>query len=472
MNNDVIRGAVAELRDEIISIRRTLHANPEIGNKEYGTSAFIKAYLKKCGLEVAQVLETGLVATLKLGDGNGPVIALRADMDALPVQEETGLEYASRNQGMMHACGHDIHVAALMGAARILAEYNEGLNGTIKFLFQPDEEGNGGAKRMIEAGVLENPHVDKVFGIHIRPELPAGAVAVKYGKSYAASDMFAIEVLGKSCHGAEPENGISAIRGAAEIVTQLDGLAASVVPEGEKAVISVGTLVSGNAGNIIPGRAVLQGIIRTLGQDSRAAVKNAFNGIVRIAAESQGCTANIAIKESYPGVVNHDADTELIVRSYYDLYGEMPAILEEPTMTTEDFGYFLLEREGCFYHIGAGSEYPLHNSKMAPDESCLDVAVAMHVKTVSEMLTIRMAENVQPEGVAEEIAAELAAEAGTGTSELAEEPEVDLMESLDELISEMEEEAIEEAIHESLIEEATADVVVEEEKKIIFDWSE
>lgn len=396
MNNDRIREAIRSSYEEIILIRRTLHANPEMGNKEFGTASYIEWYMGEHGYQVQRVLDTGVVATMSFGDGTGPVVALRADMDALPVAEETGLEYASQNQGMMHACGHDVHMAALLGAAKVLSENKEGLNGTVKFLFQPDEEGNGGAQRMIQAGVLENPHVDKVFGIHIRPEIPAGKIAVKYGKSYAASDMFTIEIHGKSCHGAEPENGISAIRGAAEVVAMLDGLAESVVPEGEKAVISIGSLISGTAGNIIPGKAVLKGIIRTLGQDSRNLVKSVFTSTVKLAAEKCGCTADIQIKESYPGVVNHDADTSLVVRSAEALFGEEPIILEEPTMTTEDFGYFLLEREGCFYHVGAGSEYPLHNSKMAPDEMCLAAAVMMHVKTISELLEVRTVESVQP----------------------------------------------------------------------------
>lgn len=453
MNNDIIREAITQASEEIRYLRRALHANPEMGNKEFGTSAFIKAYLEHIGVESYPVLETGVVGVLKLGDGTGPVIALRADMDALPVTEETGLEYASERPGMMHACGHDIHMAALMGAARVLAKNSSGLNGTVKFLFQPDEEGNGGAKRMIEAGVLENPHVDKVFGIHIRPELPAGDVAVKYGKSYAASDMFTIEVIGKSCHGAEPENGISAIRGAAEIVTHLDGLAESVVPAGEKAVISVGSLISGTAGNIIPGKAVLKGIIRTLGQDSRSLVKNVFLSTVALAAENCGCKAEVQIRESYPGVVNHDADVALVERCNNSLYGGWPIVLEESTMTTEDFGYFLLEREGCFYHIGAGCEYPLHNSKMAPDEKCLEVAVAMHVKTVSELLGTVVVDVASGEAVEAPVAEE-AAEAMP-----AEEPVVV-------------EATAEEPVTEPAVEEEVPEVVEPERQKIIFDWSE
>lgn len=454
MNNDVIREAIAKSWEEIKYLRRALHEHPEMGNKEYGTSAFIKGYFEQLGVELQPVLETGLVGTLKLGDGTGPVIALRADMDALPVAEETGLEYSSKNQGMMHACGHDIHMAALMGAAKVLSENSEGMNGIVKFLFQPDEEGNGGARRMIEAGVLENPHVDKVFGIHIRPELPAGAVAVKYGKSYAASDMFSIEVFGKSCHGAEPENGISAIRGAAEIVTMLDGLAESVVPEGEKAVISVGTLMSGTAGNIIPGHAMLKGIIRTLGQDSRSLVKNVFLSTVALAAEKCGCKAEVHIRESYPGVVNHDADVALIERCNDSLYGGWPIVLEEPTMTTEDFGYFLLEREGCFYHIGAGSEYPLHNSKMAPDEKCLEVAVAMHVKAVSELLGIVVVDVETGEDVTEAVMQEQSDEVA------AEEPAVAI-----------EEPAKDEPVP-ALPKENVLESVIPERQEIIFDWSE
>lgn len=383
MTNEQILNYADEVFDEAVRIRRFLHENPELGNMEYKTTEFIKQYLEKCGIEVFSPLPTGVVGVLCCGKGD--CVALRADIDALPIEEETGLPSSSKNNGLMHACGHDLHTAALLAAAKILSAHKDELHGTVKFIFQPDEEGFGGAQRLIKSGVFDMPRVNKVFGIHIRPEIKSGTVAVKYGKSYAASDIFTVTVNGKSAHGAEPHNGKNALIAAASIASSLDGLVSRTVAPTDSAALSICTFESGTACNIIPDKAVLTGIIRTMGKETRQKMKQAFSTCVMSIAVAHGCTADIKIKESYPGVVNNDSQTLFCENCARELFSEV-CVLSEPTLTTEDFGYYLDEAEGCFYHIGAGSDYPLHNSKMSPDENCLKAMTAMHVKTVCEIL--------------------------------------------------------------------------------------
>ncbi|MCM1543981.1 MAG: M20 family metallopeptidase [Ruminococcus sp.] len=385
MTNEQILLYTDEVFDEAVAIRRHLHENPEIGNKEHKTTAYIKSLLEKWNIEVFQPLETGVIGILSCGEGE--VIALRADIDALPVAEETDLPFASKTNGMMHACGHDIHTASLLAAAKVLSTHRNELHGTVKFIFQPDEEGNGGAKRLIDAGVLENPTVNKVFGIHIRPELPAGTVAVKYGKSYAASDVFTIIVKGKSCHGAEPHMGKNALTAASRIALALEGITARNISPTDSAVVSVCTFESGTACNIIPDVAILTGIIRTLGTEARQMMQQQLILTAEETAKATGCEAQIKIHESYPGVVNHNDDVVFVESCANQLFGsDNVTVLDEPTMTTEDFGYYIENNDGSFYHIGAGAEFPLHNGKMNPNEECIRTAVAMHIKTVAELL--------------------------------------------------------------------------------------
>ena len=359
---------------EIIALREEIHRHPELGNKEFKTSALVTERLADWGLEVKHYLDTAVVGILR-GTEPGPVIALRADMDALPVREETGCAFASENEGCMHACGHDVHTAAALGAARILASRKQGLKGEIRFIFQPDEEGDGGAQRLIEAGALRG--VEAVFGAHVSPDLAAGQVGIRYGKFYAASDVFYVTVHGKGAHGAEPQKGIDALGAAAEMVCRLRAIPAEFAPE--RCILSVGQLQSGTAVNVIADEAVFCGIIRTLGADSRKRMKERFRVTIGEVAEAYGATAEIRIRESYPGVVNTDtlsAYTEDVARQVFG--SSAVERIEEPTMTTEDFGYYADACTGCFYHIGVGGEWALHNSHFLPDSGAPVRAAALH----------------------------------------------------------------------------------------------
>lgn len=378
---DYLRQA-REIAPELIELRRAFHRHPELGNHEYQTAARIEAWLQSCGIPTKRILATAVVGTLT-GGLPGATVALRADMDALPLQENTGADYASVIPGVMHACGHDVHMAAALGAAKLLAACREELPGTVLFLFQPDEEGSGGAQRMIDAGVLDD--VDAVFGCHVSPDLPAGYVGVRYGKFYAASDTFCITLTGKSAHGAERENGVDALAAAAEMVTALLSLPKSF-PQ-ERSVVSVGTLHSGTAGNIISDRAELSGIIRTLGQENREAMRARFSRVIEALARRHGVGLDYELRRSYPGVVNDREMTRLVQDTASTLLGaDRVRVIAEPTMTTEDFGYFLQKKPGSFYHVGAGCALPLHNTAFLPDEAAIITAAALHTAIIEAFL--------------------------------------------------------------------------------------
>lgn len=370
------------LAPELAALREAFHRCPELGNREFKTAERVEAWLGGLGIPTRRLLDTAVVARLD-GALPGPVAALRSDMDALPLQEATGAAFVSENPGVMHACGHDVHLAAALGAAKLLAAHRDELRGSVVFLFQPDEEGCGGAERMIAAGALEG--VDAVFGAHVSPDLPLGHVGVRYGKFYAASDTFRVTVLGRSAHGAEREKGVDALGAAAQLVGALLALPSELA--GERAVLSVGTLHAGSAENAIADRAEFTGIIRSLGPDARKALKRRFVETARAVPAAWGATAEVALRESYPGVVNHDGMTALAERAARRLLGDDRVhVLDQPTMTTEDFGYFLMERPGSFYHVGAGCDLPLHNTAFLPDPRAVAVAAATHAAVVWDYL--------------------------------------------------------------------------------------
>ena len=378
---DYLREA-RELASELFALRKAFHRHPELGNHEFETAKRIEAWLRECGIPTRRLLDTAVVGVLT-GAREGETAAIRADMDALPLQEASGAEDSSEVPGVMHACGHDVHMAAVLGAAKLLSAHRSELPGRVVFLFQPDEEGNGGAQRMIDAGALEG--VDAVFGCHVSPELPAGCVGVRYGKFYAASDTFHITLTGKSAHGAQRERGIDALAAAAEMVSALVSLPGTF-PQ-ERSVVSVGTLHAGTAGNIVADHAEFTGIIRTLGQEHRKAMRARFLRTAGYVAERNGVSLNCDLRGSYPGVVNDLAMTRLAQDTAVSLFGaENVSVIAEPTMTTEDFGCFLQQRPGSFYHVGAGCSLPLHNAGFLPDDTAVVTAAALHAAVAETYL--------------------------------------------------------------------------------------
>ena len=368
------------LAPEWNAVREELHKYPELGNCEKRTAKVIEQRLNAVGVRTMRLLDTAVIGTLA-GALPGRCVALRADMDALPMREDSGKPYSSRNAGVAHTCGHDVHMAAALGAAELLARRKDTLRGTVKFFFQPDEEGSGGAQRMIAAGCMKG--VDAVFGAHVCPELPLGTVGVRYGKFYAASDTFSIRITGRSCHGAQPERGIDALACAATLVTALHALRSP-----DPFVLSLGTLHAGTAINVIAGQAELTGILRTLGAENRAAMKQAIRETVDAVAAQFSASAALTLHESYAGVVNTERETALVERSAKALLGaDHVKILDSPTMTTEDFGYFIDAAAGSFYHIGVGGDYPLHHPAFLPDASAVPLAAAVHAAVLTEYLS-------------------------------------------------------------------------------------
>ena len=357
------------LRPRLTEIRETLHRNPEIGDHEYTTAELIERVLFSLGIPHRRVLETGIVARID-GKRPGRHCAIRSDIDALPVTEATGCDFASQNPGVMHACGHDVHMTSALGAAMILASHREDLCGSVTFLFQPNEEGDGGAKRMIDAGALEG--VSAIFGCHVDPALPAGHVGIKYGNFYAASATFKVIIIGKSSHGAMRDKGIDSIEVSSHIIPELLKIKGGVV--------SVGMLHAGTANNILAGRAEFAGIVRTYGVNERARMCRELAKICEEVSGKFGAKAECMITDSCPGIINdNDALTSLIEKTAREtLTSSKVHVIDKPLFISEDFGFFIMAKTGCFYHIGAGSEYPLHSDKFLPDPDAIVTASALH----------------------------------------------------------------------------------------------
>jgi len=371
-----------KIEKEICSIRESIHSNPEMGNKEYETAKLIESFLFSNHIKTKRITATSVFGVLDTGKA-GRTVAFRADIDALPVEEKTGVSFASCKAGVMHACGHDVHTSALLGAAKILSEHRDELCGKILFMFEADEEGNGNAHAFVDAGCLNE--ADAVFGLHVSSELPSGVVGIRYGKFYAASNMFDVKFYGKSCHGAEPENGIDALFTAASVCTRLKKL-----PEqfADKSVVTVGKFNSGTVRNVISGEAEISGIIRTLGAENRALMLSEVEKVIDEECAATGCTADKHFMGSYDGVTNHDKETAFVQSTATAVFGaDDVRLIEKPTMTSEDFGVYLDKTPGCFFHIGAGNTVGLHNAAFIPDENCLMRAVALHSAIAYSFLT-------------------------------------------------------------------------------------
>ena len=310
MSNALLQEAKG-LSPYLLDIYSRIHQNPELGRQEYKTQALVLAELKKMGIEAEPIADTGVVGIIR-GGKPGKTVALRADMDALPIDENTDLPYKSQTPGVMHACGHDSHTTVLLGAAKILVARKEELQGNVKLFFQPNEEGDGGAERMIQAGCMENPHVDAVFFGHNTPDLPTGAVAVRSGSVNAASNSFTLTFRGKGTHGAAPHNGTDVIVAACQVVTALQTICSRRTSPTDSIVVTVGAFHAGKAGNVLPETARLDGMIRTLSPKTRQRAKADFRQIVGGIAASMGVEVDIDLREGYSATINDDTMTDLM----------------------------------------------------------------------------------------------------------------------------------------------------------------
>lgn len=368
----------AELQDYLVRIRRRVHANPELAFRERETAALVADELEKIGISVTVgVGGTGVVGLLR-GASAGNTVALRADMDALPVEELSGEQFASKVKGVMHACGHDSHVAMLLGAARILASHRAELRGTVKFLFQPAEEAaevGGGAKPMIEAGVLEKPAVDYVFGLHIFANFPSRTFALRPGPVMAASGTFKIRVIGRGGHGSAPHQTIDPIFVAAQVITALQGIRSRMVDPVEPSVVSVCSVHSGTRNNIIPDEAELEGTMRTVNEATKRKVASLIRQIAISVCKTFGARCEVEMKDAYPVTVN-DAKVEAEVSRLLKSISGTKTIEVPPLLVAEDFSLYLQRVPGTYYFLGTrnekkGSVSPNHSSRFKIDEDVM-----------------------------------------------------------------------------------------------------
>lgn len=368
--------------DRLIDIRRRLHANPELSGEEYETTAAIREWLRQEDIRIAHYpLRTGLVAEIG-GLLGGPVVALRADIDALPVAEETGLPFASRRPGVMHACGHDFHTAALIGAAVLLKRREPELAGTVRLLFQPAEEKAKGAAQVIESGALEG--VRAVFGLHNKPDLPVGAIGIRPGPIMAAADGFAVEVDGKGTHAAVPEAGLDPLVTAAHIVTALQSIVSRNISSLDSAVVSVTRLTAGTSWNVISDKAVFDGTIRTFDEGVRTEVRRRFEQVVGGVAAAFGTTARTRWTGGPPPVVN-DARWARVAARAAEAAG-LDVVAPKPSPAGEDFALYLKEAPGVFAFIGTSGPHEWHHPAFDVDESALPLAASYLAAVAGEAL--------------------------------------------------------------------------------------
>jgi carboxypeptidase Ss1 len=367
-----------ELEPKIIEIRRMIHANPELAYKEIATSKLVARELKALGIEVKSGIGgTGVMGTIKSGK-NGKVVALRADMDALPVQEEVDVEFKSKKNGVMHACGHDTHVAMLLGAATLLAKHRKQLGGDVKLFFQPAEEngGRGGAKPMIEAGVMQNPKVDYVFGLHIAADMPSGVFGVRGGPFMAKPDAFKIRVIGKGGHGSAPHRTIDPVYIAAQVTIAIQGVSSRMVNPIRPFVVSVCSIHGGTKNNIIPDEVTLEGTIRTFERDTRSKAMADIKRVVEDTCRAYGGTCKIEFqKDTYPVTYNDEKATERVSKTLRSI-AHMKTKTADPRLGAEDFSRFQQKAPGTFFYIGTnnpakGCVSPNHSSKFKVDEDVL-----------------------------------------------------------------------------------------------------
>ena len=366
------------IEGQIIALRRRIHSNPELAFQERETANLVGEELKRMGIRVrAPVGRTGVVGILE-GSVPGRVVALRADMDALPVKEPPGLEFASRKDGVMHACGHDGHVAMLLGAAMILAKHSTVLHGTVKFLFQPAEEAaesGGGARRMIEDGAMKEPKVDYVFGLHVFTNFPSRTFALREGPVMAASGTFKIRIIGRGGHGSAPHQTVDPVFVAAQVINALQGIRSRMLDPLAPSVVSVCSVHSGTRNNIIPDDAVLEGTMRTLDEATRKQVATLIPRIAKSVCGTFGAKCEVELEDAYPVTTNDPTVTKSVITLLNSIPGSKTLVVP-PLLIAEDFSFFLREAPGTYYFLGTrndkkGCTHPNHSSRFRLDEDIL-----------------------------------------------------------------------------------------------------
>jgi amidohydrolase len=383
-----VKELVQRRKERVVGIRRELHQIPEPAYKEKKTSAAVADHLKEAGLEVRTgIARYGVVGLLRTGRP-GPTLMIRADMDALPVTEQTGLPFSSTHAGAMHACGHDAHMAMALGAAFVLSEMKESLKGNFKFIFQPAEEGPGGAKPMIEQGVMENPKVDYAVGCHLWPGSPEGTVGVKAGTIMAAMNRFDIRIIGSEGHGAMPHLCVDALDVGTQVVNALQRIVSRHMNPLKPTVVSVGSFHAGKAFNIIPGEAELSGTTRTFDLEVWNSWESRMTKILQGVCDSMGAKFELNFEFGYPPTTNDPFMADVVRRCAEEVVGSDNVFEPEPTMGGEDMAYYLQRAKGCFFFLGVGRPggATLHNARFDFNEDVLPLGVETYCRIAQELL--------------------------------------------------------------------------------------
>ncbi|MBH8553331.1 amidohydrolase [Nostocaceae cyanobacterium CENA357] len=375
-----IKDLATKLAPRLIEIRRHIHSHPELSGQEYQTAAFVAGVLSSSGLHVQEGIgKTGVIGELQSTGKDDRLLAIRTDMDALPIQERTGLEYASRTEGVMHACGHDIHTTVGLGTAMVLSQVAEELGGKVRFLFQPAEEIAQGASWMVKDGAMEK--VSAVLGIHVFPSIPAGSIGVRYGALTAAADDLEIIIIGESGHGARPHEAIDAIWIASQVITALQQAISRTQNPLRPVVLTIGKITGGRAPNVIADQVQLLGTVRSLHPETRAQLPNWIENIVANVCHAYGARYQVNYRQGVPSVQNDYTLTQLLQSSAEEAWSsDRVQVLPEPSLGAEDFSIYLEHAPGSMFRLGVGYKdriinHPLHHPEFEVDESAIITGV-------------------------------------------------------------------------------------------------
>ncbi len=386
---------IAGMKDWLVEIRRTIHMHPELGFEEFETSQLVSEWLERFGLRVERGLaKTGVVGLLE-GSGPGRTVAVRADMDALPLEEANQVAYASKAKGKMHACGHDAHVSILLGVAKFFSSVRGRVKGNIKWIFQPAEEGGGGGRVMVEKGVLENPKVDAVFAAHVFPFLSIGKVGIYEREGLAAADRFTIKIIGKGGHAATPHVSKDPILAAGHLITQIHSIVSRNVNPLDSAVVTIGKVSGGTGFNIIPDGVELMGTVRSLNSKVREELKSRVEQTVQGVARSFGMNYRFEFEYGYPVLVNDSEMSKLVAMACSKGVGKENVEVLKPSMGGEDFAYYLEKVPGSFFRLGCRNEekgivHPFHSSLFDIDEEVLPFGVEMFIRIIDQYLGLKI----------------------------------------------------------------------------------
>ena len=385
-----------KISDWIIEIRRELHKHPELMYEEFKTSELVRRELDGLGIPYkSPIAKTGVLATI--GSGNGPCVALRADMDALPIHEETDVPFRSEIDGKMHACGHDCHTAMLLGAAKILKSKENEINGTIKLLFQPAEEGGAGGKLMREEGVLENPEVERIFGLHVWPQMPTGQIGSREGTFLAATSFLDLTIKGVGGHAAVPHLTKDPVLTSAQVITNLQSIISRELDPLDSGVVSISAIHGGQAANVIPPEVKMLGTLRSLTMDGLLSLQKRVKEIAESVAKAHGCEAIVDYPgNDYPPTVNDSDMWKFAKEVGTDMLGKENVNDLDAVMGGEDFAYYTQKVKGCFVVLGMQNEkidaiYSVHHPMFKADEDALHIGTALHtifaLKSLEELST-------------------------------------------------------------------------------------